>query len=98
MTVAKLRLAELNALNAEYIALVGEPVYRYPFSPENRENPAQWRYAFQGDPAITLGIDEALANMRDKLAQAKAGIVWNGQTIEEFKAERAAMEAAHRRL
>jgi hypothetical protein len=91
------KLDELKALNEEYAAIVGEKVMGHISDPSDSNDPKRYRYAFQGDPAVCLGIDEAMVNMQDKLALARRGLVWDGyRTIEEFKAEREAMEAAHR--
>lgn len=83
---------QLNEMNAEYASLVGEKVYMYASDPYDKNNPDQLRYNFQGDIRTVIGINNALEVMRGHLDDARNGKAWNGQTIEEFKAERARME------
>ncbi len=90
------KLDELKAMNTEYAEIVGEKVYTGAWSPDEKYGEAQWRFNFQGHPSQVIGIDSALENMRGRMAEAKAGKVWTGQTIAEFQAEKKAMEAAHR--
>lgn len=83
---------ELNEMNAEYARLVGEKVYMYASDPSDTGDPQRLRYNFQGDIRTVIGINNALELMRTHLEDARRGKVWNGQTIGEFKAERARME------